>query len=97
MKEIILLLLGIGVLILGIPLGIILARLTREELNSGKRWIKLLINLSLIGGLISLVFKNDILMFTFFFIAIISSQSLRKYPEKKEKKKAKINKAKKKK
>ena len=65
-------------LFLGIPLGNFLARITKEELQSGQRWFKILIIICLIGGFMSLVFKNDILMFTLFFIAIVTSRSLLK-------------------
>ncbi len=65
-------------LFLGIPLGNFLARITKEELQSGQEWFKILIIICLIGGFMSLVFKNDILMFTLFFIAIVTSRSLLK-------------------
>lgn len=77
MQEIFKLLIGIGVLILGIPIGSILAKYTKEELKDGKKWFKLIILLSLIGGIIFLIFRNDSLMFTLFFIAIVTSRSLR--------------------
>ena len=77
MQEIIKLLFGILVLILGIPIGNFLARVTKDELKQGKKWFKLIVVLSLILGLIGLIISNDILMFTFFFIAIVTSQSLK--------------------
>jgi hypothetical protein len=72
------LILGIAILILAIPVGNILAKATKEELAKGKKWITLLVVLSLVGGIISLVLGNDALMFTFFFIAIAASRSLKK-------------------
>jgi len=78
MQEIFKLLIGIVVLILGIPIGNFLAKQTKEELKEGKKWFKLLITLSLIGGFIGLIIGNDILLFTFFFIAIVTSRSVRK-------------------
>ena len=72
------LLFGIIILFLGIPIGNYLAKETKEELKVGQFWFKLIILLSLVGVLISLFFKNDILLFTFAFIAIVTSRSLRK-------------------
>jgi len=67
---------GIVVLILGFPIGSFLAKITKEELSSGQKWFKLIIFLSLIGGFIGLIIGNDALMFSFFFIAIVTSRSL---------------------
>ncbi len=78
MQEVISLLIGIAILLLGIPIGNYLAKQTREELKSGQRWFKLIIIISLIGGLIGLIIGDDALLFTFFFIAIVTSRSLRK-------------------
>ena len=77
MPERIKLLFGILVLILGIPIGNFLARVTKDELKQGKKWFKLIVVLSLILGLIGLIISNDILMFTFLFIAIVTSRSLK--------------------
>ncbi len=78
MQEVINLLIGIAVLLLGIPIGNYLAKQTKEELKSGQKWFKLIIIISLIGGLIGLIIGNDALLFTFFFIAIVTSRSLKK-------------------
>jgi hypothetical protein len=78
MQEIYLLLIGIGVLALGIPIGNILAKATKEELKQGRKWFLCLIIASLIGGIIALIFQNDVLMFGLFFIAIVASRSLKK-------------------
>lgn len=77
MEEVIKLLIGIFVLILGIPIGNFLTKVTKEELKSGGKWFKLIIFLSLIGGFVGLIIQNDILMFSLFFIAIVTSRSLR--------------------
>lgn len=77
MQEIFKLLIGIAVLFLGIPIGNVLARYTKEELKPGKIWFKTLLILSLCGGLIALIFKNDAIMFTCFFIAIVVTRSLK--------------------
>jgi len=78
MNEFINLLIGILILILGIPLGSFLAQVTREELKQGRKWFKLIIILSLIGGIAGLILGDDVLMFSCFFIAIVTSQSLPK-------------------
>jgi hypothetical protein len=78
MQEIIKLIVGCLVLVIGYFIGIILARETKEELKSGQKWFKLIILISLIGGFIGLIIGNDALMFGFFFIAIVTIGSLRK-------------------
>ena len=78
MDEIIKLIIGCLVLVIGYFIGILLARATKEELKSGQPWFKLIILVSLIGGIIGLIIGNDVLMFGFFFIAIVTSGSLRK-------------------
>ncbi|MCK5149388.1 hypothetical protein KAJ87_00490 [Candidatus Pacearchaeota archaeon] len=77
MQQTIKLIIGVFVLILGFPIGIFLAKKTKEELKSGKKWFKLIIIISLIGGIVGLIIKNDVLMFSFFFIAIVTSRSLK--------------------
>ena len=76
MQEIFKILIGIFILILGFPIGNLLARYTQEELKSGKIWFQLLIILSLIGAILSLIFKQDAILFTCLFIAIVTSRSL---------------------
>jgi len=76
MQEAIKLIIGIVVLALGIPVGKILAHYTKEELKDGHKWFILIIFISLIGGIASLIFRNDAFMFSFFFIAIVTSGSL---------------------
>jgi len=78
MQQIINLLIGIFILILGFPIGNFLAKITKEELSSGQKWFKLIIILSLIGGFVGLIIQNDVLMFSLFFIAIVTSRSLRR-------------------
>ncbi len=77
MIELSKIIIGILVLILGIPLGNLLAKLTKEELKAGQRLFRLIIFFSLIGGVIGLLIGDDILMFSLFFIAIVTSRSLR--------------------
>lgn len=78
MLEVIRIILGALVLLLGIPLGIILARSTKGELEKRQKFFKIIIFTSLIAGFVSLIIQNDTLMFSFFFIAIVTAQSLKK-------------------
>jgi len=78
MQEVYKFSIGIILLVLGIPIGNMLAHMTKEELKQGKKWFKLLIILSLIGGIIGAVIKNDAVMFSFFFISIVTSRSLKR-------------------
>lgn len=70
------LVIGILILLLGIPLGNLLAKITKEELKPGKRWFKLITILSLIGALTGLFVGNDVLLFSFAFMAIVTSRSV---------------------
>jgi len=76
MQEIIKLLVGVLFLTLAWPVGIFLARITKEELKSGQKYFKIVLWLSLILGFAGLIFQNDYLLFTMFFIAIVTSRSL---------------------
>ncbi len=69
-------LLGILLLIIGVPIGSFLAKATKDELNYGQIWFKLITILSLLGGFVGLLIKNDFIMFSFFFIAIVTSRSI---------------------
>lgn len=76
MQEVFKILIGIGVLLLGIPIGNLLAKNTKEELKAGQKWFRLILIISLIGGTIGLFIGNDVILFSFFFIAIVTSRSL---------------------
>lgn len=77
MQEVIKHIIGILVLGLGFFIGSYLARITKEELNSGQIWFKILVSLSLIGAVMSIFFRNDAYLYSFLFIAIVTSRSLR--------------------
>ena len=77
MQETLKLLIGVFVLVLGFPIGIILSKMTKEELKSGQKWFRLIIILSLVGGFIGLILGSDALMFSLFFISIVTSGSLK--------------------
>ncbi len=89
MEEVFKLLIGIGVLILGYPIGVLLRHLTKDELKYGQVYFKILVYIGLIGGIVGLVIGNDVILFTMFFIAIVSSRSLLKYKKNNSKKKVK--------
>ena len=78
MEDIVRLLIGVLFLILGIPIGNFLARVTKDEFKQGQKWFRLIIVVCLIGGIVSLLIGNDVLLFTFFFIAIVTSRNLKK-------------------
>jgi len=76
MEELVRIIIGIIILFLGIPIGDYLARITKEELGSGRKWFKLIIISCFIGVLLGLIFGNDVLLFTLLFIAVVTSRSL---------------------
>ena len=78
MIDMLKIIIGVLVLVLGIPIGNLLAKYTKEELKDGQKWFRLVVLLGLIGGTIGLIIGNDVIMFSLFFIAIVSSRSLRK-------------------
>ena len=78
MQEILGLIIGISVLLLGIPLGSLLAKSTKEELSQGQKWFKLIIIASFLGSIASLIIRNDVLFFSFLFISIVTSRSFKK-------------------
>lgn len=82
MNELLKLLIGTAILLLGIPLGNFLARQTKEELKDGQKWFKLIIIISLLGGFTGFLIGSDFIMFSFFFITVVALRSI-KYSDKK--------------
>ena len=78
MLESLKIIIGTFILILGIPIGNLLAKYTKEELKDGRKWFNLLIFIGLIGGLVGAIIQNDSLMFSFLFIAVVTIRSLRR-------------------
>ena len=78
MQDIYKILIGIGVVILGFPLGIFLSRITKDELKGGQIWFKLIILVSAVGAIIALIFSDDIIFFSFLFFMAVTSMSLKK-------------------
>lgn len=71
-------LIGIIILALGFPLGDLLRKYTEDEKTEGQFWFKAIILLAAIGAILALVFREDILFFTFVFIAIVTARSLKR-------------------
>jgi hypothetical protein len=76
MQEIVKLLIGVCVLVLGFPLGDLLRKVTLDEQKSGQFWFATLTYAGLAGGIIGLIAGSDWVLFISFFIAIVSSRSL---------------------
>ena len=76
MNEIFKLIIGACVLIIGVFIGNFLAKVTKEELKEGRKWFRLIVYVGIIGGFVGLIIGNDVLLFTCFFIAIVTSRSL---------------------
>tara|TARA_Y100000310_G_C20503734_1_gene725330 strand:- start:36 stop:284 length:249 start_codon:yes stop_codon:yes gene_type:complete len=70
------------IILLGIPLGYLLAYLTRDELVSGRKYFKLLV---LISSILTIVFLfiNPVVALSLIFISIVSIVSLIKSYDKK--------------
>ena len=77
--------------LLGLPLGLWLAKLTKEELKQGKRWFKLIILVCIIAIMVSLIYaKGETLLFlilSFVFIIFLTLPSLFEQKRKKKLKK----------
>ena len=82
MEDMLKLIIGILVLILGIPIGNYLAKITKEEIEDGQKWFKIIITTSLILGFLGLITRNDFILFSGFFVAIVTSKSLKKKKKK---------------
>ena len=78
MNEIVTLSIAIVFLVFGIPIGNFLAKITKEELKGRQGTFKWIIIASLLLGVVGLILKEDALMFSCFFIAIVTSRGLRK-------------------
>jgi len=70
------LLIGVVILLLGFPIGNYLAKITKEELKVGQKWFKLIVIISILCAIVSLIILNDVLLFAFLFITIVTSRSL---------------------
>ncbi len=75
MEEVLKLIIGVGVLALGFPVGNFLKSLTKDEQKQGQKLFRILTLISLLIGFFGLIISNDWLMFSFFFIAIVTSRN----------------------
>ncbi|MGD9276823.1 MAG: hypothetical protein PVJ67_06655 [Candidatus Pacearchaeota archaeon] len=78
MQEVLKFGIGIFVLVLGFFIGDFLAKKTKEELKCGGKWFKLICLVCLIGSLVSLVSRQDVYLFSFLFIFVVTSRSLKR-------------------
>lgn len=77
MQEIYKFLIGILFLALAFPIGNLLAKKTKEELKQGQKWFKLLLLAGFVGAIGGVILGNDVIFFSFLFIAIVTSRSLK--------------------
>lgn len=68
--------LAVIMLVFAVPIGDLLAKITKEELRLGKKWFKILVVSSLMLSILFLFIGKQDLFFTLLFIAIMTSRSL---------------------
>jgi hypothetical protein len=77
MEDVIRIIIGVFALFLGIPVGNLLAHYTKDEMKDGQIWFRLLVLVGIVGGIIGWIIGNDVVMFSLFFISVVSSRSLK--------------------
>lgn len=77
MQEVYRFLIGVFVLFLGFIIGDIMKSQTMDEQKIGRKWFWLIARISLILAFAGLFFSVNWALFTFSFIAIVTSRSLR--------------------
>ena len=77
MEEVIKYILAISVLILGYFLGIYLKKLTADEQVIGRKYFRVITIISATLLLLGLIIGKDWMLFTFAFITIVTSRSLK--------------------
>lgn len=86
-------LLLIIIALLGFPIGMLIAKLTKEELQAGRKWFKLLVILSAIAVIVSILFATGktllMLSASFAFILLLALASWIQSNKLKRKKKKK--------
>lgn len=65
-------------LLTAIPVGLLIAWLTKEELRDGQKWFKLVVLLSCVGSVAFLILKNEIVALSLVYMAIVSYMSVRR-------------------
>jgi ABC-type sugar transport system permease subunit len=66
------------ILLTAIPVGLLIAWLTKEELRDGQKWFKLIALLSCVGSVAFLMLKNEIVALSLVYMAIVSYMSVRR-------------------
>jgi ABC-type sugar transport system permease subunit len=66
------------ILLTAIPVGLLIAWLTNEELRDGQKWFKLIALLSCVGSVAFLILKNEIVALSLIYMAIVSYMSVRR-------------------
>ncbi|MBI2631580.1 hypothetical protein HYW75_01095 [Candidatus Pacearchaeota archaeon] len=64
--------LEIIILLLAIPIGLLLAWISKDELKDGRIWFKILIMLSLFGGIFFFLLRFSVIGLTLLFIFIVT-------------------------
>ena len=87
--NIVIIIASIVIALLGYPIGIWIAKLTKEELRQGRRWFKLITIVCFLGIILSLFFAvNETLLFltcAFLFILLFTLACLIKSKQKTKK------------
>jgi len=71
------------ILILAIPIGLLIAYLTRDELLEGRKWFKIIMILGVVGMVWFLLTGVSYLAYTFGFVTILAFVSFIKSKDKK--------------
>jgi len=71
------------VLILAIPVGFLIAYLCRDELIQGRKWFQSIIVLCFLGAICFFIIGNQVVVFSFAFLAIVAFISMLKSNDKK--------------
>lgn len=69
----------IGLLILAVPVGLLIAWLAKEELRVGRKWFWAICGISAVLTVLFLVLKIDYLVWTFLFVLVCTGMSLVKF------------------
>jgi hypothetical protein len=64
------------VLVLGIPVGLLLAYLSRDELVVGRKWLRIVVGVGVVGGLVSLEYGDVQFAVALGFVGVMALVSL---------------------
>ena len=71
------------VILLGIPIGYLVAWLCRDELVEGRNWFKVIIFVAILIGIVMAIIGEDVILWTMLFITIVTFVSLLKSRDRK--------------